>query len=145
MGTLNPALLLLIIAVTVNHASGIQNFLASNDVQYQKTRQALIDNIASTKAFNYFNPGNCSLSSNLVNEIRSYKDAVNQIITASMVGPFAGKTYNNLSNFVDTFGGRIQGSDNLEDAIDDLKRTMIRYGFDNVHTENVKGVPAWKR
>lgn len=45
---------------------------------------------------------------------------------------------------VDKFGGRMSGSQNLENAIDYMVETMKAAGLDNVHTENAS-VPHWER
>ena len=146
MGSLNTVTSLIFLSsVLISSIHSQPYFLSTNTNKYQETRQGLFNHFASTKAYSVFNPTNCSLHPALVNEIASYQSVVNDIILASMVGSFQGKTYKNLSDFVDTFGSRIQGSDNLEEAIDDLKAQMIKYGFTNVRTEDVRGSPNWKR
>lgn len=51
-----------------------------------------------------------------------------------------------LSKFIDRFGARMSGSDNLENAIDYMV-TALRDDaqLENVHTETVQTVPHWTR
>lgn len=49
-----------------------------------------------------------------------------------------------LSEMVDRFGGRMSGSQNLEEAIDYMVDVMKKAGLDNVHTEDAT-VPHWER
>lgn len=44
----------------------------------------------------------------------------------------------------DRFGGRMSGSQALEDAIDYMVVELKKAGLDNVHTENAT-VPHWER
>lgn len=86
----------------------------------------------------------CSLPQDLINEIASYAPTVQKIIRTSVNGSFKGVTYNELARFVDKFGNRISGSQNLENAIDYMINKSIASGLDNVHGEEVK-VPHWIR
>lgn len=45
---------------------------------------------------------------------------------------------------MDTFGARVSGTDNLEDAIDYALDLMKDYELENVHGEEVQ-VPHWVR
>ena len=94
-----------------------------------------------------FNSTTCSstLSQATLSEIQSYATVVDQIVTAATAGVYQGATYGNLSYFVDTFDDRISGSDGLEASIDFLAAQMRGIGFDNVWTEDVRGMPAWRR
>ena len=89
---------------------------------------------------------NCSLSAELVSEIRSYGKVVKLIeqFVVDERGPFRNLTWTKLANFVDDFGSRLSGTQNLETAIDFLKGEFVNFGLDNVHTENVS-VPHWLR
>jgi hypothetical protein len=49
------------------------------------------------------------------------------------------------ANMTDTFGNRMVGSDRLEHAIDYNVNQLKHQQFDNVHTEDVPGLPNWKR
>lgn len=49
-----------------------------------------------------------------------------------------------LAEFTDQFGGRLSGSQNLENAIDFMVKKLKDVGLDNVHTENAT-VPHWER
>ncbi len=70
-----------------------------------------------------------------------YKDQVNKLIDASLATDSA---WSRLAYITDTFGPRFSGSQNLEDAIDEIVRMMQKDGFDTVYTEPVK-VPHWVR
>lgn len=84
------------------------------------------------------------LPQSLKDEIRSYQSTANKIIEAAINGSFKGRTYNELSYFVDKFGSRIAGSDNLERAIDYMLEKLEQDELDNVHGEKVT-VPHWVR
>lgn len=86
----------------------------------------------------------CNLPQNLITEIRSYQSTVDKIIQETTVGNSKGFTYNELENFVDEFGSRIAGSENLEDAIDYMLNASTAHSLENVHGENVE-VPHWIR
>lgn len=49
-----------------------------------------------------------------------------------------------MAQFVDTFGARVSGTDNLENAIDYVLAKMDEVGLENVHGEKVL-VPHWVR
>jgi carboxypeptidase Q len=70
-----------------------------------------------------------------------YKDQVSKLIDASLATDSA---WSRLAYITDTFGPRFSGSQNLEDAIDEIVRMMQKDGFDTVYTEPVK-VPHWVR
>lgn len=70
-----------------------------------------------------------------------YRDQVRQLIDASLTTDSA---WSRLAYITDTFGPRFSGSQNLEDAIDEIVRMMQNDGFDTVYTEPVK-VPHWVR
>jgi carboxypeptidase Q len=70
-----------------------------------------------------------------------YRDQVKLLIDASLASDSA---WNRLAYITDTFGPRFSGSQNLEDAIDEIVRMMKKDGFDTVYTEPVK-VPNWVR
>lgn len=86
----------------------------------------------------------CNLPVGLVEEIRSYGPVVNKIIDTVTKGYHKGKTYNELAEFVDKFGARQAGTQNLEDSIDFLLNKFPKYGLENVHGENVT-IPHWVR
>ncbi|KAJ8917135.1 hypothetical protein NQ315_012627 [Exocentrus adspersus] len=54
------------------------------------------------------------------------------------------KTTGELADFVDKFGARLSGTQNLEDSIDYMLALLKEYGLDNVHGEEVT-VPHWER
>lgn len=86
----------------------------------------------------------CSLPICLREEIASYQNVTNWIIHEGMSGEFMGKTYKDLSYFVDKFGSRLTGTKNLEDAIDFMIDKLKSQGMENVHGEAVT-VPHWVR
>ncbi|KAG5895325.1 hypothetical protein JTB14_000597 [Gonioctena quinquepunctata] len=89
-------------------------------------------------------PDDCGLSGDLVSEIESYGPTVNRIIHALTKGKYKGGTYKELADFVDKFGARLSGTQNLEDSIDYMLDLMKEKGLENVHGENVS-VPHWLR
>ncbi|XP_072031524.1 carboxypeptidase Q-like [Amphiura filiformis] len=78
------------------------------------------------------------------NEIRGYKDVADQIMTYIVNGSAKGQAYDRLATFTDTFGSRIAGSKNLENAIDYMLNELKADGLENVHGEDVQ-VPHWVR
>jgi hypothetical protein len=86
----------------------------------------------------------CNLSQRLIDEIAGYKQTATRIFEAILSGSFKGKTYDDLSFFVDKFGSRVAGSKNLEDSIDYMLSKMVQDGLENVHGEEVT-IPHWVR
>lgn len=93
---------------------------------------------------NYNEMENCYLSQKRISEIRSYQPTVNKIIKAVLTGEYQNSTYKHLADFVDKFGNRLTGTDNLEDSIDYIIEKSKQYGLQNVRTEEVI-VPYWIR
>jgi carboxypeptidase Q len=83
-------------------------------------------------------------SQDFVQDVLSHADDAAKIIHAATSNPWMGTTYQRLAQMVDTFGPRIVGSTNLENAIDFIVSALNADGLDNVHTEPVK-VPHWIR
>lgn len=88
--------------------------------------------------------GECTLPDNLIQEIKGYQPIVNKIVNRVLNGEFSGKTWQSLSELVDTFGARLAGSEQLEKAIDYVLDKMKLDNLENVHTENAT-VPHWVR
>lgn len=86
----------------------------------------------------------CNLPPQMVQEIKSYAPIANKIIKFVTSGKFKGKTWRKLAEFVDKFGSRIAGSENLENAIDFMLKELTKEGLENVHGENAQ-VPHWVR
>ena len=84
------------------------------------------------------------VSPKLAAEIRSYKDVAEQIIDYSLNGRGKNQSYDRLAMLTDTFGNRISGSQNLENAIDYMLDELKKDGLDNVHGE-VVNVTNWHR
>ena len=70
-----------------------------------------------------------------------YQKIANDIIEASLSDSL---TYNRLAYLCDTFGPRLSGSTNLENAIDWILEAMKKDGLTNVRGEKVN-VPVWIR
>jgi carboxypeptidase Q len=85
-----------------------------------------------------------ALNPKLVAEIKSYKDVAAQIIDFSLNGPGQNQSYDRLATFTDSFGSRLSGTQNLEDAIDSMLNTLKADKLDNVHGE-VVNVSRWVR
>ena len=88
-------------------------------------------------------------SSNIVeqhvkSEISKYQNAATDIIEYLTKGPGKHQVYDRLAKFVDTFGSRIAGSQNLENAIDYMLDELKSDGLDNVAGEEVS-VIHWVR
>ncbi|XP_046350835.2 carboxypeptidase Q-like [Haliotis rufescens] len=77
-------------------------------------------------------------------EIESHRADAERIINLVVNGSAKGQTYNRLAEFVDTFGSRIAGSQNLENAIDYMMKKLKEDGLENVHGESAM-VPHWVR
>jgi hypothetical protein len=86
----------------------------------------------------------CNLPDDLTKEIALYKPIVEGIINASVNGVFKRRTWRTLARFVDKFGSRIAGSDNLEQSIDYMVDLLKKNQLENVHTEQAL-VPKWVR
>ncbi len=71
----------------------------------------------------------------------TYAGVAGRIIEAALADSFA---WNRLAYLADTFGPRLSGTDNLENAIDWVLEEMKRDGLDNVRGEAVM-VPHWVR
>ncbi|KAG8301148.1 hypothetical protein J6590_059553 [Homalodisca vitripennis] len=87
---------------------------------------------------------NTILSSDLQSEVSGYKSTVNRIVSSVLSGSFRYRVNNELATFVDRFGNRLSGSENLENSIDYMLKLLESYQLDNVHGENVS-VPQWNR
>jgi carboxypeptidase Q len=70
-----------------------------------------------------------------------YQATADRLINAAGADHFA---WNRLAELTDTFGPRLSGTKNLQQAIDWAVAELKKDGFDNVHTEAAK-VPAWVR
>lgn len=77
-------------------------------------------------------------------DIHWHKDVANEIIKLAVYGAAKGQTYTRLAELVDTFGPRMSGSHNLEDAIDYMLVRLKEDGLENVHAESAM-VPHWVR
>lgn len=139
----------MILSVIIVYFSGANIFaLASRSVDntFAKfNRSKTLNNLnTDSQLLNAVSHQECNLSQELTEEIRSYKPLVEAIINATTNGIFQGRTWRTLAKFVDKFGSRIAGSDNLENAIDYMVDLLKKNQLDNVHTEPAL-VPKWVR
>jgi len=85
------------------------------------------------------------ISQALIDEIRSYQPIADQIIDTILNGPFKGRAYNDLADFVDKYPIRLSGFQNLEDSNDYIMDKMKNdYLLEHVRGEQVS-VPHWVR
>lgn len=84
------------------------------------------------------------IKSSTLKDIESHQSNAEKIINHALYGPAQNQSYNRLAEFTDTFGSRIAGSQNLENAIDYMVTKLKEDGLDNVHTEAAQ-VPHWVR
>ncbi|CAH1134528.1 unnamed protein product [Ceutorhynchus assimilis] len=93
---------------------------------------------------NEINDDDCNLPEALITEIRSFEETANTIMNSILNGKFKGATFSELAEFVDTFGARVSGTKNLENAIDYVLDKMKSNNLENVHGEEA-WVPHWVR
>lgn len=86
----------------------------------------------------------CNVSEDLLKEIKGYQPVANKIINAVLYGKYENSTYNHLADFIDKFGNRMSGTENLEKAIDYMLDKSKYYNLENVHAEETV-VPYWIR
>ncbi|CAD8164736.1 unnamed protein product [Paramecium octaurelia] len=84
--------------------------------------------------------------------LRNRKDQIKQQVILQLretvknpYSPFYHSSYNRLAYYVDTFGPRMWGSENMADSVDALVEEMQQYGFDRVWKENLGEITSWKR
>jgi len=114
------------------------HLIVPSDITTNKTR------LDKTKDSNAIPHDECNLSEDLIKEIANYKPIVERIIDTSVNGLYKGRTWRTLARFVDKFGSRIAGSENLENAIDYMVDQLKTNQLENVHTEPAL-VPKWVR
>ncbi|XP_075213806.1 carboxypeptidase Q-like [Lycorma delicatula] len=96
------------------------------------------------ESFDDFSSIECYVDEYVTKKIAEYQPTVNKIVKSVTEGKFKGKVYNELGNFIDKFGGRLTGTQNLEDSIDYMLNLLSSYNLENVHGESVV-VPHWIR
>ena len=84
------------------------------------------------------------LDQKTISEVKSYQSIAQDIINFSTIGPGANQSYERLAKFVDKFGSRVSGSQNLENSIDYMLDVLQKDELDNVHGEEVE-VTNWVR
>lgn len=77
-------------------------------------------------------------------EVGQQQDTAEKIIQFITNGPAKHQVYQRLAKFTDTFGSRVAGSRNLENAIDYMLEELRKDGLENVHGEPVN-VTHWVR
>ncbi|CAD8186171.1 unnamed protein product [Paramecium pentaurelia] len=84
--------------------------------------------------------------------LRSVKDKITegviQQIREQIKNPqsqYYHSAYNRLAYYVDTFGPRLWGSENMADAVDALYKDIEKMGFDRVWKENLGEITSWMR
>lgn len=85
----------------------------------------------------------CRLPDSLRAEIAGYRPVAERVLSY-VRGAYRGRTWAALSVFVDTFGSRLAGTPNLENAIDYTLNTLKASRLDNVHAERVQ-FTGWQR
>lgn len=85
----------------------------------------------------------CRLPDSLRAEIAGYRPVAERVLSY-VRGAYRGRTWTELSVFVDTFGSRLAGTPNLEDAIDYTLDKLKASRLDNVHAERVQ-FTGWQR
>jgi hypothetical protein len=80
-------------------------------------------------------------SQRIKDQIRDSAKDVQKIIDYVVNGPDRGKTYDELSKFVDKFGARFAGTQTFEDSIDYMVDMLKKDNHENVHTENAPLIP----
>lgn len=142
MGT-NVIVALVVIYFTVKSTIGLEIKIANNGYVVNSERNS-IPHLNADSLSNSVPNGECNLPRELTEEIANYKPIVEAIINATVNGIYKGRTWRTLAKFVDKFGSRIAGSDNLENAIDFMVDLLKKSKLDNVHTEPAL-VPRWVR
>ncbi|CAD8184848.1 unnamed protein product [Paramecium octaurelia] len=84
----------------------------------------------------------------LRNKKDQLKSHVIQQIRETIKNPYSPlyhSSYNRLAYYVDTFGPRMWGSEDMADSVDALVQEIQDYGFDKVWKENLGEITSWKR
>ncbi|XP_028163405.1 carboxypeptidase Q-like isoform X1 [Ostrinia furnacalis] len=87
---------------------------------------------------------NVLIGDDLIAEIASYENVVNEILNYVIVGEYKGQTYNELAKFVDKFGARPSGTEVLEQSIDYMIQLTRDENINDITTEELT-VPHWTR
>lgn len=85
----------------------------------------------------------CRLPDTLRAEIAGYRPVAERVLSY-VLGAYRGRTWAELSVFVDTFGSRLAGTPNLENSIDYTLNKLKAGRLDNVHAEWVQ-FTGWQR
>ncbi|XP_053600338.1 carboxypeptidase Q-like [Plodia interpunctella] len=86
----------------------------------------------------------CNLDNKLIEEIASYKNVTEFIMNEIISKGLGQEMYKEYTDFIDKFGARVSGSENLEKSIDYMINLTISHGLTDVTTEEVD-VPHYVR
>lgn len=90
-------------------------------------------------------PDKCRLVRSLRDEIAGYRPVVDRVLSyVQDQKGYKGRTWTALSDFTDTFGSRMAGTQNLENSIDYMLNRLRNSDLDNVHAERVV-FTGWQR
>ncbi len=120
-------------SLTLCSANSNDSYSDVNQLNFNYTQENVISTHESLT--NNIQQQECELPSALIHEINGYQSTVQRIIDASTRGFFKGRTWRTLAKFVDKFGSRIAGSENLEHSIDYMVDLLKKNKLENVHTE----------
>lgn len=121
-------------SLTLCAANSNDSYPDLNQRNFNYTQENVINSAYESLA-NSIQQQECELPSALIHEINGYQSTVQRIIDASTRGFFKGRTWRTLAKFVDKFGSRIAGSENLEHSIDYMVDLLKKSKLENVHTE----------
>lgn len=141
-------LILLILPNCFAHSGeGFEFWKGPNGYNYSKKTLKVHLESATSRVNSEFNPEICSETkySELLGKLSSYQATVDKIKESVISGSYNKRTYNDLVDFLDTYGPRLTGSDALEKSINHLKEQFENVlGQEAVWTQPVN-VPKWKR
>ncbi|XP_013190104.2 carboxypeptidase Q [Amyelois transitella] len=86
----------------------------------------------------------CNLDKKLVEEIAAYKNVTQMIMNEIVSKGLGQEMYKEYTYFIDKFGARVSGTENLEKSIDYMINLTKSHGLIDVTTEEVD-VPHWVR
>lgn len=89
-------------------------------------------------------PDRCRFILPIRAEIARYRPVVQRVLEYVLHGPYKGRTWAELARFTDTFGFRLAGTQNLENAIDYAMGKLRAENLENVHGERVE-FTGWQR
>ena len=85
------------------------------------------------------------IKTDINSQIKAYKNVSIEIINYVTKGAGRHQTFKRLAAMTDKFGGRLIGSQTLENVIDYMLDQFKADGLENVHAEKVTNIPHWVR